>query len=437
VAASSSELLEGRVRDLTHAGDAAIETARGIVLARGGLPAERVTLRVTGKQRGTLRGEVVAVVEASPARVPAPCALAERCGGCPLMTLAVPAQRGWKQQHLRRLLERAGSDVVPDVLAAPDELGYRTRARLGFRHARGRTRLGYRIAHGDELLDVERCVVLAAPLQGGLSALRASLAPALRGQGEIVLALGASGLPVAAVLTSSAQPEPAYRAARALVDAGALAGVSLRIGTPPRPAVAEVGDCRQHALGHDGLPLFAPAQAFAQANAGANALLVARAVELAEPTGQRVLELFGGHGNLTVGLASARELTALELDAEGVAALRDNLRVRGLDHVKVVRADAGALPAGSFDVVVLDPPRAGARKALEALCAHTAPPARIVYVSCDPSTLARDLGLLTATGYRVDAASVIDMFPQTGHLESVLRLRRGPTPAPTRAPNAR
>lgn len=434
MAASSFEELEGRVRDLTHAGDAAIETARGIVLARGGLPGERVMLRVTGRQRGTLRGELRAVVEASPDRVAPPCALAERCGGCPLMTLAAPAQRAWKQQHLQRLLERAGSDVVPDVLAAPAALGYRTRARLGFRRARGRTVVGYRMAHSEQLLDVERCVVLAAPLQAGLAALRERLAPELRGHGELVLALGASGLPVAAVLTTCAQPEPAYRAARALVDAGVLAGVALRIGELPRPAVAEVGDCRQYALGHDGLPLLAPVQAFAQANASANALLVARAVELAEPAGQRVLELFAGHGNVTVGLAGARELTALELDGDAVAALRDNLRTRGLGHVKVVQADAGKLPAGSFDVVVLDPPRAGARQALEALCARAPIPERIVYVSCDPSTLARDLGALTAAGYRVDAASAVDMFPETAHLESVLRLCRGPA---SEAANAR
>jgi 23S rRNA (uracil1939-C5)-methyltransferase len=426
VAASSSEPVEGRVRDLTHAGDAAIETARGIVLARGALPGERVTLRVTGKQRGTLRGELIEVLEPSPERVVAPCALADRCGGCPLMALSLPAQRAWKQAHLAKLLERAGSDVVPDVIAAPDALGYRTRARLGFRHAGGRTLVGYRAAHSATLLDVERCIVLAPPLAAGLDALRRTLAPELRGHGELLLAVGAGGRTVAAVLTRSPQPEAAYRAARALVEPlaeeGALAGVALRVGEGPRPAAAEAGDCRQHALGHDGVPLLAPVHAFAQANAVVNARLVARVAELAQPSGKRVLELFAGHGNLTVALGTAHALTALELQRDAVAALRENLRARGLTHVKVVEADAAQLPPGPVDVVVLDPPREGARNALAALCARD--PERIVYVSCDPSTLARDLATLAAAGYRPDAASVVDMFPQTAHLESVVRLRR-------------
>ena len=424
--------LEGRVRDLTHAGDAAIETARGIVLARGALPGERVSLRITGKQRGSLRGELQAVLEPSPERVTPPCVLADRCGGCPLMAMAVPAQRAWKQEHLRKLLARlpatADSELSPELLAAPEALAYRTRARLGFRHFRGRNVLGYRLAHSDALLDVATCMVLAPPLQAGLSALRDTLGRELRGQGDVVLALGAQGLPVAAVITKAPQPEPAYRAARALVDAGTFAGVSLRIGEGARPAVAEVGDCRQHAQGHDGQPLIAPVHVFAQANASANALLVARVLELAEPAGKRVLELFAGHGNLTVALAPAQALTALELDREAVAALRDNLAARGHTHVKVVESDADRLPPGTFDVLVLDPPREGARAALEALAAggsgQSPGPERIVYVSCDPSTLARDLGLLAAAGYAPDAAAVVDMFPETAHLESVVRLRR-------------
>jgi 23S rRNA (uracil1939-C5)-methyltransferase len=226
------------------------------------------------------------------------------------------------------------------------------------------------------------------------------------------------------VLTRAPQPEAVYRAARALVDEGAFAGVSLRIGEATRPAVADAGDCRQHALGHDAVPMLAPVHAFAQANAAANALLVARVAELAEPDGARVLELFAGHGNLTVALATARALTALELDRDAVAALRENLSARGHTHVQVVEADASRLPRDAFDVVVLDPPREGAREALAVLSTRAPAPERIVYVSCDPSTLARDLGLLAAAGYRPDAASVVDMFPQTAHLESLVRLRK-------------
>src|SRR6185436_18599156 len=99
-------------------------------------------------------------------------------------------------------------------------------------------------------------------------------------------------------------------------------------------------------------------------------------------------------------------LSAVELERDAVAALRLNLHERGHAHVKLVESEASRVPAGSFDVVVLDPPREGARAALEALAARSPAPTSIVYVSCDPSTLGRDLGLLADAGYRPDAASV-------------------------------
>jgi 23S rRNA (uracil1939-C5)-methyltransferase len=136
-----------------------------------------------------------------------------------------------------------------------------------------------------------------------------------------------------------------------------------------------------------------------------------------------VLELFAGHGNFSVALAAqASELRAVESDQQAAEACRQNLRERKLGHARVVCDDAarGAQGRTHVDVVVLDPPRTGARAALSAIVARR--PKRIVYVSCDGATLRRDLGELAASGYRVDAAAAFDMFPQTSHLEAVVRL---------------
>jgi 23S rRNA (uracil1939-C5)-methyltransferase len=165
------------------------------------------------------------------------------------------------------------------------------------------------------------------------------------------------------------------------------------------------------------------ARAFSQANDAVNARLVDAVVELAQPAGLRVLELHCGIGNFTVGLAAqAQTLVAVEQDPRAVEACQGNLKRRGL-RARVAVGDANQPPKGRYEVVVLDPPRQGAK----ALFEHSdvlPGPKRVVYVSCDTATLARDLHLATAKGYRIDRLIGFDMFPQTAHLESLVRLVR-------------
>ncbi|MFW2390427.1 MAG: class I SAM-dependent RNA methyltransferase, partial [Polyangiales bacterium] len=166
-----------------------------------------------------------------------------------------------------------------------------------------------------------------------------------------------------------------------------------------------------------------PAGAFTQANDAVNARLVDAVVRLAEPEGLRVLELHCGIGNFTAGLAAkASVLVAVEQDPRAVEACQRNLQRLGL-RARVAVGDANQPPKGQYDVVVLDPPRQGAKALFES--SQLLPgPKRIVYVSCDTATLARDLRFATAKGYRVDRLIAFDMFPQTAHLESLVRLVR-------------
>lgn len=421
----SAAILEGRVRDVAQSGDAVVETERGIVFARGGLPGERLRLRLARKAGGAQRGELVERIATSPDRVEPVCPIAPQCGGCPLMALAEPAQARLKRGHLQRVLDQLATGLEAEWIGSPQALGYRARARLGWKaQGRGGARIGYRAAGSHALVDAPSCAVLAPALGAGLSQVRARLAPLLAGEGELWLGLGANGGCVAALQSEQPQPEPVYAAAAAIVGDGTLEGLSLRAGgaglTPAR-----FGDPRQATRGVDGAPLYAGAAGFTQVNPELNARLVARVVELAQPAGAKLLELFAGHGNFTVALAPvAAELIAVEADREAAGACRENLAARGLAHARVVCADAaeGARGRGPVDIVVLDPPRSGARAALPALLARR--PRRIVYVSCDLPTLQRDLATLLAGGYRADAAAAFDMFPQTGHLESAVRLVR-------------
>jgi 23S rRNA (uracil1939-C5)-methyltransferase len=419
--------LEGRVRDVAHGGDAVIETERGIVLARGALPGERVRVQVEARRGGVQRGRLIELLEPSGERVQAPCDAADRCGGCPLMTLAPAAQARLKRAHLTRALAHVRAEVAIEWVASPRPLGYRVRARLAWQPGRGGgAKIGYRAAGTDAVEDIERCAVLAPELARGLSAIRTRLGGVIAGEGVIALGLGAQARCVTELQAEAPQPPAVYEACRELVSSGELGGIALRAGGREL-APALFGDPRQLGTGSDGRALWAPPGAFMQANAEVNALLAARVLELAAPEGASVLELFAGHGNFSVALAArAAAFRAVESDRLAADACRQNLNERGLTQASVLCDDAarGAQGRSRVDVVVLDPPRTGARAVLPAILARR--PKRIVYVSCDAATLRRDLGELCAGGYRVDAAAAFDMFPHTAHLETVVRLAGQP-----------
>jgi 23S rRNA (uracil1939-C5)-methyltransferase len=424
--ASGGSIERGVVRDVTQEGASVVETARGLLFVHGGLPGEEVSVRVGHKRGGVLWGELQRVLVASPARIDAPCELASRCGGCPLMTLAADAQQALKLEHVQRALRDVSAETLElQLRTVGPALGYRRRVRLAFRKTAQAALLGHRQSGSHRIVDAERCVVLDPALGRALELVRRELLSLLDGSGELELV---KHEPDAALITIScdqpARPQ-AYRAAQALSGEPGIAGVALRVqdGVP-----ASFGATQQTSLAADGLPLSAPARSFAQANAAVNAELCSLVSELAEPSGAHVIELYAGHGNFTVNLArTASALEAFELDAQAADACRENLRARGLEKARVHTADAAQLAPGDrnlrkADVIVVDPPRGGA-PGLAALAARTSP-ARIVYVSCHMTTLARDLRALALLGYRADRAYALDMFPQTAHVEAVVRLQR-------------
>lgn len=410
------------MRDVTDAGDAVVETSEGLVMVSGGLPDEQVRVRVVRSRAGVLHGSLLAVLSASPERVAAACSLAERCGGCPLMPLALSAQHALKARRVGRAVEGLGGPALQVSFESNGpSLTYRRRARLAFRRLGAALVLGYR-AHGrSQLVDVAHCPVLTLPLQAALVQLREVLAPALTGSGEIEL----DGVSEAAVHVSVrcdvAVAPAAYRAAEALALRAPIVGVALAVADG---APACYGETPEAGIAHDGAPLWAKAHGFSQVNAAVNARLRELVLELAEPQDSRVLELYAGHGNFSLSLsAQASRLLAVEGDAGAVQACRANLRARDRAHAQVLLCDVRELSARErYDVVVLDPPRGGCPNLSELV--QQARPQRVVYVSCHMTTLGRDLRALQAQGFRADRVHALDMFPQTGHVEAVVRMQR-------------
>ncbi len=390
------------------------------VFVRGALPGERVRVELDTRDR-TLRGRLREVLTPSADRVEPPCEIASRCGGCPLMHASEGARARYRAEVVERELRRALGELPPDVAhhGSPRALGARTRARL--RVIGGRPAVvGFVEARGSRVVGVPRCVALDAALAPVFDTLR-SLADDARLRAEARVALGAQGLPVISLATEGDPPPSLFtRAERAVTDAR-VAGISILVGGAKAPAV--IGDPTAWTVGADGAPLRVPDGGFAQANPEVSVALGQHVAKVARAAGARVVELFSGAGNLTTLLArGAASYRAVEADAAASRACSENLAARGLSAT-VVTGDADACElARATEVVVLDPPRAGARRACDAIASSRA--RRVVYVSCDPTTLGRDARALAASGFRATSVASWDMFPQTAEVETVVAMER-------------
>ncbi|MEM7448461.1 MAG: RsmD family RNA methyltransferase [Myxococcota bacterium] len=412
--------IEGRVRALARGGDSAIETPLGIVFARGALPGEVVVLDRVRRTRGTLQGRVVEVLHSSEERVNPPCEIADTCGGCPFMHASARSQREAKTAMLTEAVlasERSTSNA-PEVewIESGPKLGYRRRARLHFSGAR----LGYRPRGDRALVDVKLCLVLVETLREAVSEFRTRVSSHVQGEGTLRLGMGTSGLAVIWMDAQDPQPPALYSQLESWVEEGGLAGASLRAGGAS--VAARFGDTWEWIPRDTQVPMIGTEGGFSQANDPVNQALIGHVTELADCQDVRVLELHAGSGNLTLALATlARHVVAVESHPEACRALRQNIESLPRGRVRVIEGDAlHEVKGPPVEVVVLDPPRAGAKHLIASIVKRR--PSRIVYVSCDTASLKRDLFRFAGLGYRVDRALAFDMFPQTAHLESVVRL---------------
>jgi len=359
-----------------------------VVFVPATVPGDVVDVRVVEEHKRFARAALERVVEPGPERVAPACALVGTCGGCTWQHLEYTAQCRAKAERVRETFARVAGLEVPEPVGctpSPVPLGYRSRARVGFRDGV----VGFRRAGSHRLCAADRCPVLVPALEEALRGL-ATAPPS--GDGELTLAAGDDGT---VCITGDGRPGNAIT-----IDA---AGHTVEVS----PGV------------------------FFQANAPLRSGL-ATAVHEAAGTGARALELFAGSGFFTLGLA-ARFERVLVVEAQGRATrdLACNLAQNGLRNVEVVtgvaeRQLAGPRLAGyAPDVVVLDPPRKGlGRVSVERLASFAAP--RIVYVSCDPATHARDVSrLAVAGGYALRHLQAFDLFPQTPHVEAIAVLERG------------
>lgn len=398
----------------------------------GALPGEEVRFRYHNKHKTYDTGAVLEVLRQSPARAVPPCRHFGVCGGCSLQHLEPDAQVRAKQQVVAENLERIGH-VRPDTWLAPltgSPWNYRRRARLGARFVtkKGGTIVGFREKRRAYITPLATCLTLDARAAALLPALRDTIGGLARPERLPQIEIAAGDDEIAFV----------FRHLDLLTDADrerlCAFGQEHRVQIHLQPA----GIDSIHALWPRvpspltyRLPEFDIALAFqpvdfVQVNGEVNRKMVRQAVELLEVgPNDHVLDLFCGLGNFTLPLARRAALVVgVESDAGLLARAQANADMNGLTNVRFnaedLYRDSGLSywQGGRFDKLLLDPPRAGAIEAIKRLPGEW--PARIVYVSCYPATLARDSDYLVHTlGYRLAAAGVADMFPQTSHIEAM------------------
>jgi len=412
-----ADTIELSLYDLAHGGDAVGRYGGQVVFVPLGLPGERVRVQVVHRGRRLIRARLVEILEASPVRVAAPCPFFGLCGGCHLQHLIYDEQLRHKRQVVENLLQRIGKQerarVLPTI-GMPNPFGYRNNVQASITVD---GRLGFQASGSNRVVPISRCLLLPPALdalwtgaagraaaQGGPEFERVTLRTAITSGDSMVILDGRSRRPPFMPVSGSAQW--VYRAPsgppQTLAGAGflmeTLAGRLLRISP----------------------------NSFFQVNTAQAEILVDRVQHYLALTGsETLLDLYTGVGTfaLTAGQSAARVI-CIESAREAVADALANRREGEPAEFRIGPVE-GILPTLNvpYEAVILDPPRAGcAPVVLEALAA--AAPRTLVYVSCDPATLARDVAFLSARGYALIEAQPVDMFPQTYHIETVALMER-------------
>ncbi len=391
----------------------------------GALPGERVRARVLAARSKVVDAIAERIEQPAADRIEPFCPHAGQCGGCTLQHMPLASQRTFKQDYLADQLQRAGVEVQhwDAPLTGPDR-GYRRRTRLAVRVGKdGGVQLGYRALASQQIVDIAQCPVLVEDLQHLLQPLAALVRDGLRQPraiGHLELFSGtATALLVRLTQSLSADEQQRWRS---FAD-------QHQVQLWWQAEDEAVADLPQVPLGYrldtQQLVLDCRPGDFVQVNAGINQQMIGRALDWLELQPEdRVLDLFCGLGNFSLPMA---QRAASVVGVEGVQAMAERAQAsagrQGLSGLHFYAADlsqplqTNAWARQPFDKILLDPPREGAFQVVEQLGRLGAK--RLVYVSCNPATLARDAAVLTGQGYRLERACTLDMFSHTGHVEAM------------------
>ena len=404
------------VGELAHGGAALARVDGRVVFVEGAIPGETVEAEITHRRKDFWRAQATAVLDPAATRIDPPCPYFKAgCGGCQLQYLAYPEQLAQKRQVLHRQLERAHLEFPIgriDVLGMDDPWRYRLRGEFHVLRRGGAVSLGFYRKHTYQTLPIDACLIHAEAIERALPAFARAAEDPVAAR---ISALQFTWAPRTSDLLWSPYPPGS-------ADPG--------FGTRAAGWVPEL-NLNDDSIGIEdaGRHFRVRPEAFVQVNWRQRDALYQHAVAFARLSNrERVVDAYAGIGMLTARLADhAMDVIAIEESPYAVRLGELNMQLNGCGNVSYRRGrveDAAPLLEGDVDVLVLDPPRAGcAESAIEAMA--NLRPERVVYISCDPSTLARDVSRFCAAGrYTLVEVAFVDMFPQTYHIEAVVKLER-------------
>ena len=448
--------VEVSITGLSHDGQGVARLNDRVLFVSGALPGEQVQVRLTHRARRHWLAELQRVLVPAEERRRPPCILAEHCGGCSVQHLAEQGQQHWKYQKVVDAIRRIAhlDTSVSPLLVAPEGLGYRNRAIIPLERCEdGHLRAGFYRRGTHKIVNMNHCPVLdprldalIAPIKTDLEASDWPVDRDLREEGglrHLALRLGSHSGELLITLVSSHDELEGLElmAAQWMQRWPALVGVCLNL--QPLPTNTLMGTETRVVAGRAwvqerfcDLNLRIAADTFFQVHTGqAERVVPLLLTALADLPAGVMVDAYCGIGTFSLPVAAAGwSVHGIELSPEAVSQARTNARENGLGDRASFEAGVVSECLGEHlthcDVLFLDPPRKGLEPAtLTAILER--PPARLIYLSCDPATLARDLALLVANGaYRLESLQPIDFFPQTSHVETLAVLHRGfPGPA--------
>lgn len=464
----TGQMLELQIDGLGHDGEG-VGRAQGFTFfIPGAIPGDQVLAVVKQVKKNYGFAEVVKVISPSPDRVMPECSVFGRCGGCALQHMDYQAQLRWKRQRVVDALQRIGgfSDpVVHETIGMAQPFRYRNKGQYPVTLSGEQLVAGFYAKGSHEVVACQDCLI-QHPLNNRIVSEVSRLAMEFgldaynehTGQGflrHILIKTGFETGEALCVLVTNGRdfPEGDGDAKDSKVDrnsrrSGAEFGRRLQQAVPELVGVVQnintqktnviLGDETRTLWGRDalidelcGLQFKISARSFFQVNPLQTAVLYNKALEYAALNGtETVLDLYCGIGTISLLLAGrSRQVIGVEYVEDAVVDARNNAEMNGISNVDFYAGDAGTVLenlAGegiNFDVAVLDPPRAGCDAKVLRILANLKVP-RIVYVSCNPASLARDLKLLAEMGYGLKEAQPVDMFPQTSHVECVVLMSR-------------
>ncbi|MDR2957635.1 MAG: 23S rRNA (uracil(1939)-C(5))-methyltransferase RlmD [Coriobacteriales bacterium] len=415
-----------------------------VAFVAGGLPGDRLVVEIINDKGNYVDAQLIRFVEKSGERLPAACQHAPTCGGCPWQCLAYPVQLAWKRRFVVDALLRIGhietaDNLVSEVHASPNAWHYRNKMEFTLFSDDGRLKLGMYHQGSQQLVAINNCPLLPENLAGIPGSLAGSLSYAFGKDKVWPYRIGIRN----SIRTNQSElalwstPTGARRGFLTqllgeILPASSLVRVLTRENNSKRQVIkTEVLSGRGHWTEHmAGVRFMVSAPSFFQVNTEVAETMVAKVLDLVAPAGKRIWDLYSGVGSFSLPMALAGgQVTAVEIAGSAIRDFHRNCRATGLDSQvglisgDVARAFQDSDQLTSADIAVIDPPRSGLQAdtlaGLSKASLH-----ELVYVSCDPQTLARDSARLAMAGFQLIAAYPFDLFPQSYHVETVAYFQR-------------